>query len=97
MKAPLCPVPVFGVRPGQPAALYQPDERLQSVYGGETDMSWMFYFNDLMGNLMEALVIISYFRTVSGQEHEDGGTKLGGKEKNVKDFLENAVWHLNTL
>ncbi len=31
-------------------------------------MSWMFYFNDLMGNLMEALVIISYFRTVSGNK-----------------------------
>ena len=28
----------------------------------------MFYFNDLMGNLMEALVIISYFRTVSGNK-----------------------------
>ena len=31
-------------------------------------MSWMFYFNDLMGNFMEALVIISYFRTVSGNK-----------------------------
>ena len=28
----------------------------------------MFYFNDLMGNLMEALIIISYFRTVSGNK-----------------------------
>ncbi len=31
-------------------------------------MRWMFYLNDLIGNSMEALVFISYFRTVSGNK-----------------------------
>ena len=31
-------------------------------------MSWIYYFNDFIGNCMEALIIISYFRTVSGNK-----------------------------
>ena len=31
-------------------------------------MSWMFYAADLLGNIMEALVIISYFGSVSGNK-----------------------------
>ena len=31
-------------------------------------MSWMFYFSDVIGNIMEALVIISYFRSITGHK-----------------------------
>ena len=31
-------------------------------------MSWIYYLNDFIGNCMEALIIISYFRTVSGNK-----------------------------